>query len=312
MNLSIVSLLGLLLGLAGSTQAQIVQKWAVVENDVVVSWSWPDLDGDGVRELIQEDGTGCWFFDGADAYTLVWTVEDPAPTASTTFQLWLQRDGWCVFRQQNATDQQARLFIYQNGAAAPAWSTALLPGNITEGGIGDFDGDGQLELAWSWHSWNGSTWTSTWTVRRLATGAVVLAEQTGAGYLSGPWTGNIEGDASEEILLNWYWSTGLAQLVCWGANPATLDPGLLPRSSALSAWPNPFNPACRIRLDLGPLPEALTIHNLAGEQVRRLPLGGAGPLELIWDGLDQRGRPAPSGPYVVRAGGHSLPVTLIR
>jgi hypothetical protein len=299
--------------LAGPARATLTQLWSVSVSSLVVSWSWPDLNGDGLQELIMEDGVTSYFYDGANSYSQVWSVADPAPGANTLFGLWLQRDGWCVFRQQNSTDQQARLRIYQNGAAAETWSTALLPGNISEGGIGDFDGDGQLELAWSWHNWDGTAWTSTWAFRTLATGAAELADQNGAGYLSGPWPGNIEGDESEELLLNWYWNDGTSQLICMGAAPAALAPAARPVSTGLSAWPNPFNPLCHIRLELqDERPAAATIHNLAGEELRRLPLTGFGPVELIWDGLDQRGRPAASGTYVVRAGPLALPVTLAR
>lgn len=314
MRITLRTALTLLLPLAAVPPArgQLSQLWAVDEDNMVVSWLWPDLDGDGIQELIQEDGVGCWFFDGADGYTQVWHVADPAPSANTVFQLWLQRDGWCVFRQQNATDQQARLHIYQAGAANESWSTPLLPGNVTEGGIGDFDGDGQLELAYSWHSWDGSAWTSTWTVRGLAGGASEVADQTGAGYLAGPWCGNVEGDGSEELLLNWYWNSGTSQLVCWGSPQAAVEPAPAPRHTSLSAAPNPFNPACRLRLD-GPVQDSsVGIFNLAGAEVRRLPLRAPGAVDLIWDGLDQRGRPAPAGTYVVSVGGRSLPVTLLR
>ena len=299
--------------LAAPAHATLSQLWAVDENSSVISWTWPDLNGDGISELIQEDGTGSWFFDGASDYAEVWAVMDPSPATNTVFGLWLQRDGWFVFRQQNSTDQEARLHIYQTGAATASWSTALLPGNVTMGGIGDFDGDGQLELAWSWHNWDGAAWTSSWAFRTLATGAVELADQAGDGYLSGPWPGNVEGDADEELLLNWYWSSGISQLICMGAPPVAVAPALRPQSPALAAWPNPFNPLCHIRLDSpGERPSSVGIYNLAGQEMRRLSLRGAGPLDLIWDGLDQRGWPAPSGTYLVRAGERSLPITLVR
>lgn len=300
--------LGVGLGLA-PVKAQISQLWAVDEADVVVSWAWPDLDGDGVQELLMEDGEGCWFFDGANTYEQVWSVVDANASASTVFQLWEQKDGWCVFRQQDATNQTARLHVYQAGASQESWSTTLLPGNVTAGGIGDVDGDGQLELAYSWHNWDGSAYTSSWTVRTLATGAVELAPQEGDGYLAGPFLANVEGGEAEEILLNWYWTGGTPQLVCWGSGNTALAPER-PRGLALTTFPNPFNPACHIQVDAGPDVEAVTIHNLAGQELRRLPVRVRGRVDLVWDGLDQRGRAVASGVYVVRAGAASRLVTL--
>jgi hypothetical protein len=307
-----LALLSLAALTAPQAMAQIVQKWTVAESDVVVSWAWPDLNGDGIQELVMEDGVSSWFFDGADTYTQVWLVEDSSSSTNTLFQLWQQKAGFLVFRQQNAVDQQSRLDVYAVGAASPAWSTAVLPGNITEGGIGDLDGDGQQELAYSWHSWDGSAYTSHWTVRNLATGAVELVEQTGAGFLAGPFVGNVEGSEADELLLNWYWTSGTSELVCWGINAVAVTPPQRPESMGLSARPNPFNPLCIIRLDgLTPAPD-LGIFNVLGEEVRRLPLAGSGTREVVWDGLDQRGRPAPSGAYVARAGSQSLRITLAR
>jgi hypothetical protein len=291
--------------------AQVSQLWAVNEADVVVSWAWPDLDGDGVQELLMEDGEGCWFFDGANAYEQVWSVVDANASTTTVFQLWDQQGGWCVFRQQDTTNQTARLHIYASGATQEAWSTTLLPGNITNGGIGDVDGDGQLELAYSWHNWDGSAYTSSWTVRNLATGAVELAPQSGAGYLAGPFVANIEGGEADEILLNWYWTSGTPQLICWGSGGTAVSPER-PRHASLTAFPNPFNPACRIQFDAGPEIESVTIHNLAGQELRRLPVRMQGRVDLVWDGLDQRGRAVASGVYLVRAGSQSLQVTLVK
>lgn len=293
-------------------KAQITQKWAVAESTLVVSWAWPDLNGDGIQELLMEDGVSCYFYDGADAYTQIWLVEDIASSANTLFQLWLQEAGWMVFRQQNATDQQARLDVYQANGSGPVWSTPQLPGNITEGGIGDVDGDGQLEIAYSWHYWDGSAYTSHWTVRNLATGAVELAEQTGAGYLAGPFVANVEGTEADELLLNWYYTDGTSELVCWGTNAVSLSPPQRPAEMGLKAHPNPFNPMCIIGLDAQNPARELAIFNLLGEEIRRLPMAGVGTRQVVWDGLDQRGHQAPSGAYIARAGQSSLRITLAR
>lgn len=71
----------------------------------------------------------------------------------------------------------------------------------------------------------------------------------------------------------------------------------------LSAHPNPFNPITSIvyRVDeAGAV--SLTIHNVAGQRVRRL-VGAQqqpGAYTLAWDGLDDARRPAASGIYLVR------------
>lgn len=75
------------------------------------------------------------------------------------------------------------------------------------------------------------------------------------------------------------------------------------------SYPNPFrvaqNGLTTIRFDL-PGNEAikmdLAIYNLAGQLVRQLLAGvrGPGAYEIIWDGNDEAGNPAPSGTYLYR------------
>ena len=67
--------------------------------------------------------------------------------------------------------------------------------------------------------------------------------------------------------------------------------------------PNPFNPATTIAFALDVDREVvLTVHDLAGRRVSVLWQGHceAGRHEVIWRGLDQRGRPQPSGTYLYR------------
>ena len=90
----------------------------------------------------------------------------------------------------------------------------------------------------------------------------------------------------------------------------------------LAAYPNPFNPATRLRIEApaGTRPglASLRVYNLTGQLVRelRLAVGGAGVWEIVWDGRDGAGRELASGVYVVVAelGERlvSLKVTLVR
>jgi hypothetical protein len=112
----------------------------------------------------------------------------------------------------------------------------------------------------------------------------------------------------------------------WDGDPAWLaalsgTPQELPPAArlSLSAWPNPFNP--RIELSFA-LPVAgrlsLAVFDARGARVRRLLDGDfeAGGHHETWDGLDDAGRPLPSGLYVarLRAGGvaEAIKLTLVR
>lgn len=82
-------------------------------------------------------------------------------------------------------------------------------------------------------------------------------------------------------------------------------PGLPFGGRLLPAWPNPFNPATRLRFDLegaGPRPVSLRIFDVRGRLVRRLlesPLA-EGRHDVPWTGTDDRGAMVASGVYVVR------------
>lgn len=70
-----------------------------------------------------------------------------------------------------------------------------------------------------------------------------------------------------------------------------------------AVYPNPFNPATRIRLRLeNPGPARVEIYAMDGRRVRTLldETREAGDLELVWRGEDDSGRRMPSGSYLCR------------
>jgi hypothetical protein len=77
----------------------------------------------------------------------------------------------------------------------------------------------------------------------------------------------------------------------------------LPRALAINAYPNPFNPAIKLELQL-PLagPVEVKVYDVRGRQVRRLHAANeaAGTLTMIWDGRDNGGRRLGSGVYWAR------------
>jgi len=109
---------------------------------------------------------------------------------------------------------------------------------------------------------------------------------------------------------------GPAELAASAAAPGSAVPAAL---RLLAAAPNPFNPTTVVRFALArPLAVRLSVHDQRGREVRRL-LDGAAPAgerAVVWDGRDARGRPAPSGTYLVRLtselGERSLKVTLAK
>ena len=79
--------------------------------------------------------------------------------------------------------------------------------------------------------------------------------------------------------------------------------GPLPHAAVLLApRPNPFNPATTLRFTMPAAgPARLDVVDTQGRRVRSfvVPEAAAGPNELHWDGTDARGKPLPSGVYLL-------------
>ena len=84
---------------------------------------------------------------------------------------------------------------------------------------------------------------------------------------------------------------------------STEDPLPSPSPTGLSSYPNPFNPRTILHFSAPrPGPVRVEIFDIRGHLVRRLldeslPAGGH---EIVWDGLDDRGRNVSSGQYFAR------------
>ncbi len=129
------------------------------------------------------------------------------------------------------------------------------------------------------------------------------------------WTEPTPGEAPWELVINdqTIALTGTGMVAVDEARDVVFlhSPGSsLPRALALHQnLPNPFNAQTFIGYYLPAWAEvSLTIFNLLGQPVRTLVTGEqpAGVHRVVWDGLDDRGRPVASGVYVYRlkAGRH--------
>ena len=68
-------------------------------------------------------------------------------------------------------------------------------------------------------------------------------------------------------------------------------------------YPNPFNPSTTLRFELPATTDiSIVVYDLQGREVLRLADQRleAGYHQLVWNGLDNAGRPVPSGVYIAR------------
>jgi len=68
---------------------------------------------------------------------------------------------------------------------------------------------------------------------------------------------------------------------------------------SLRTWPNPFRSSVYIETEVGePKSGTLRIYNIKGQIVKEWQISGSGKHQVIWDGLDNRGRRVASGTYI--------------
>lgn len=108
-----------------------------------------------------------------------------------------------------------------------------------------------------------------------------------------------------------------AQYIAGESVPAVLEilitgaDDVLQIPQALSSFPNPFNPATTIRFSVPVNALAsLEIFNLKGQSVRNWKGFTPGEHSLVWDGRDDRGKPAGSGVYLCRLSSGAVNQTL--
>jgi len=87
----------------------------------------------------------------------------------------------------------------------------------------------------------------------------------------------------------------------WIPEPATLGtPGDATAGARFLAYPNPFRSTTAVTVGVVVGPVRVSIHDLAGREVRELWRGGGVPRQLMWDGRDALGTHVPSGTYFLR------------
>ena len=169
-------------------------------------------------------------------------------------------------------------------------------------------------------SWDGSTWVGDWrntyTYDAQGNETASLGEiNDGSGWVNDEkeTTSYLNNLPSERILQTWDGSVWVndTKWLYTSSGTGVADLGeSLPKSFALSNYPNPFNPSTTIQYVLPASDKiTVTVFNALGVEVKTLVQNEnvqAGMHEVCWDGTDAFSQPVSSGLYFYRIQGERV------
>jgi hypothetical protein len=285
-------------------------------------------NGDFAADLIFELPVGGWFDDfeadrgwtvgapGDDAATGIWTRVDPNGT---------EYNGYQIQPEDDHTPAPGTLcFVTGQGSVGGAVGENDVDGGKTTLLSPVFNLDGATSAGFSYWRWytedkgtnagddywdvdvtsDGVNWVSlehtnvsdeSWVPMSFELGDFVsLTATVQIRFIaSDEGVNSLMEAAVDDVLLNAQWSI-----------QTEVDEGAIPARLALGAnFPNPFNPKTTLRFDLPEKGQVdLAVYDVRGRRVMTIASGmmDAGSYELIWNGVDEFGKPVASGVYFSR------------
>ena len=160
-------------------------------------------------------------------------------------------------------------------------------------------------------TWAVSMWVRNWNLNndvRWVTGGLWDANGNHNWPVHANWTTGIVFPSNEVLRFGIGGAAYPASTICWSGYlvpnaTSSVNPTLEAPPLGMRAAPNPSNKSVELSFDLAKRQSVvLAVFSVEGRRVRTLQRGTleAGPHQVAWDGLDDRGRPVSDGMYFAR------------
>ncbi len=264
-----------------------------------------DVNGDGMSDLVACSGSIFFVYTSAGNGDFVRTQESSSTAYSGSICVAdFDANGWPDIALEQFQAGTVSLRFNTGGSFGPE-QVIVVGGYPADLAAGDFDGDGDIDLAVA-----GAPESHVTALLNDGTGSF----DAGTSYSCGtcPYTiAVLDFDGDGDLDLTSGECNGWVHTFAHSGDPLPVetDEVLLPTFWLSQNYPNPFNPETIIGYSLPARSHvSLVVYNVLGRKVRTLVDGvkPAGPLAITWDGADDSGKPAATGVYLYRfrAGEH--------
>jgi hypothetical protein len=256
------------------------------EPNALIAPYWTDLNPYAGGEIT------AWYDASGPRYVVTWTQVPHYPaTAPETFQVVLEADGSILCQYQVVADNTDHTIGIEHADGRQGLLVLRNAPYLQDGMAILIERDPTAESWLSAEPVSGRLWPGASERITVDLDAALLSP--------GTYTGSITLTSNDP-----QWGVLQLPVELVVLNGTGITPPDVTRTRLTTVSPNPFNPRTSISLDVAASGDRVEVgvYDALGRRVRNVFTGAlpGGGHTIVWNGLDDRGRPAPSGTYLLR------------
>ena len=170
-----------------------------------------DVNNDDIVDLTKQYGSYITVYDGSDNYSIIWSLSNLDFEYHTLYQeIDIDNDGsseFIVLSSDIWTQNRFQVHLYHNLDTTPMWSSPIFDGYLSGIDSVDLFGDGNKHIIIGSVNAEDDDYSSLILLLHGSNGEVIWNESDIDGYITGPYSGDLDGDEKTEILYNQYHQT---------------------------------------------------------------------------------------------------------